>query len=150
MANDLQYSPYGLMITESFEGCVLHAYRDVAGVLSIGYGHTGSDVQEGQVITQAQAEILLKADIASSVVVVNHMVQVPLNQNQFDALVDFVFNVGQGNFYNSTLLRKLNAGDYAGAAEQFSAWVYAGGEVQPGLVRRRDAEAGLFNQAVTA
>ena len=148
--NNLSYSPYGLALTESFEGLRLEAYKDVAGVLTIGYGHTGSDVHLGWTITQDQAQTLLQSDIAASVACVNSAVTVELNQNQFDALVDFTFNIGRGSFLRSTLLGFLNRGDYAGASEQFQRWVYAGGEQQPGLIRRRDAEAALFNQAVTA
>jgi lysozyme len=148
--NNLKYSQYGMALTESFEGLRLDAYRDVAGVLTIGYGHTGSDVCLGWTITEDQAQALLHSDIAASVVCVNSAVTVELNQNQFDALVDFTFNEGRGNFLRSTLLRLLNLGDYAGAHGQFPKWIYAGGEVQSGLIRRRDAEAALFNQGVTA
>lgn len=148
--NNFQYSQHGLDITESFEGLRLEAYKDVAGVLTIGYGHTGSDVHLGWTITSEQAQTLLQSDIASAVSCVNSSVTVPMNQNQFDALVDFTFNVGRGSFLLSTLLKLLNLGDYLGASGQFQKWIYAGGEVQPGLIRRRDAESGLFNQAVTA
>lgn len=146
--NNFQYSQYGLDITESFEGLRLDAYRDVAGVITIGYGHVGSDVHLGWTITPEQAQTLLQSDIAAAASCVNSAVTVHLNQNQFDALTDFTFNVGRGSFLRSTLLKLLNLGDYLGASGQFQNWVYAGGEVQPGLIRRRDAEAGLFNQAV--
>lgn len=148
MVNNFQYSQYGLDITESFESLRLDAYKDVAGVLTVGYGHTGSDVHLGWTITPEQAQTLLQSDIAAAASCVNSAVTVPINQNQFDALTDFTFNVGRGSFLRSTLLKLLNLGDYLGASGQFQNWVYAGGEVQPGLIRRRDAEAGLFNQAV--
>ena len=141
-----EYSKEGLALTENFEGLRLMAYQDVAGVWTVGFGHTGVGVRSGLAITQVEAEILLCSDIAASVSCVNSAVNVTLNQKQFDALVDFCFNVGRGNFLQSTLLRKLNAGDFNGAAQQFGAWVYAGGEVVSGLVRRRQAEAQLFRE----
>ena len=85
-----------------------------------------------------------EADLAEAVACVNHAVQVAISQNQFDAMVDFCFNAGRGNFVQSTLLRKVNSGDFQGAAAQFALWVHAGGEVVAGLVRRRNAEAALF------
>ena len=81
---------------------------------------------------------------------VNRAVRVGITQNQFDALVDFCFNAGRGNFLQSTLLRKVNLEDFAGATVQFGLWVHAGGEVVPGLVRRRKAEADLFIQPIAA
>lgn len=142
--NNFQYDNQGLALTEGFEGCDLKSYPDVRGIWTIGYGHTGADVVEGLVITQAQAEALLVSDVAAAAACVNHAVQVAITQDEFDALVDFTFNVGRGNFVTSTLLRKLNAGDIAGAAEQFGLWVHAGNAVVSGLVRRRAAEAELF------
>lgn len=142
--NNLSYSDQGLALTEQFEGLRLTAYQDSVGVWTIGYGHTGPDVQPGLTITQEQASALLLQDVAGAVAAVNRLVTVPLTQNQFDALVDFTFNVGQGNLASSTLLRELNAGNTAGAAAQFLVWVYAGGVQLPGLVTRRQAEAALF------
>ena len=95
-------------------------------------------------ISEPYAELLLAADLASAVACVNRAVQREISQNQFDALVDFCFNAGRGSFLQSTLLKKVNLGDFAGAAAQFGLWVHAGGEVVPGLVRRRKAEATLF------
>lgn len=138
------------MLTESFEGLRLDSYQDVAGVWTIGYGHTGSDIKQSMTITEDQAQTLIESDIASSVACVNSAVKVNINQNQFDALVDFTFNEGRGSFLRSTLLTLLNMGDFLGASGQFQKWIYAGGEVQPGLIRRRDAEAALFNSAVAA
>jgi lysozyme len=138
------YSEDGLALTKGFEGLRLAAYQDVAGVWTVGYGHTGPEVRAGLKITEAQAETLLLADLAAAIACVNDAVTVEISQCQFDALVDFCFNAGRGNFLNSTLLRKLNSGDVAGAAAQFLLWVHAGGSVVAGLVRRRNAEATLF------
>jgi lysozyme len=145
--NNLSYSDQGLALTERFEGLQLTAYQDPVGVWTIGYGHTGPDVQPGLTITQEQAGALLLQDVAGAVAAVNRLVTVPLTQNQFDALVDFTFNVGQGNLASSTLLRELNAGNTAGAAAQFLVWVYAKGVELPGLVTRRQAESALFQSA---
>ena len=142
--NNLSYSSTGLALTEQFEGLRLTAYQDSVAVWTIGYGHTGSDVRPGLTITQEQASALLQQDVAGAVAAVNRLVTVTLTQNQFDALVDFTFNEGQGNLASSTLLRELNAGNTAGAAAQFLVWVYAGGVQLPGLVKRRQAEAALF------
>jgi len=145
--NNLSYSDQGLALTEHFEGLRLTAYQDSVGVWTIGYGHTGPDVKPGLTITQEQASALLLRDVAGAVAAVNRLVTVPLTQNQFDALVDFTFNLGHGNLASSTLLRELNAGNTAGAAAQFLVWVYAGGVQLPGLVKRRQAEAALFQSA---
>ena len=138
------YSDEGLALTKGFEGLRLAAYQDVAGVWTIGYGHTGPDLVPGMTIIETQAEVLLLADLADAIQCVNQAVTADLTQCQFDALVDFCFNAGRGNFVNSTLLRRLNLGDVAGAAAQFALWVHAGGKVVAGLVRRRNAEADLF------
>jgi lysozyme len=143
--NNLTYSVKGMAITEMFEGCRLVAYQDQVGVWTIGYGHTGPDVTPGLTITLAQAQALLGRDVSSAAACVNNSVLVKLTQEEFDALVDFVFNVGAGAFKGSSLLRDLNAGDFAGAAAQFELWDHAGGVVNPGLLRRRQAEAALFN-----
>jgi lysozyme len=136
-----------LALTKSFEGLHLEAYRDCAGVWTIGYGHTDPTLAAGQTISEPEAEELLRADLAEAVACVNRGVQSVISQSQFDAMVDFCFNAGRGNFLNSTLLRmrKLNSGDVEGAAAQFALWVHAGGEVVAGLVRRRKAEAELFS-----
>lgn len=138
------YSEEGLALTKGFEGLRLAAYQDVVGVWTIGYGHTGPEVGAGLTITEAEAEMLLRADLADAIACVNCAVSVEIAQCQFDALVDFCFNAGRGNFVNSTLLRKLNLGDVDGAAAEFQLWVHAGGKVVAGLVRRRKAEADLF------
>ena len=138
------YSEKGLALTKSFEGLRLEAYQDCAGVWTIGYGHTGAGVTEGRAISEADAERLLRADLADAVSCVNRTVMEGISQNQFDAMVDFCFNVGRGNFIQSTLLRKVNLGDFAGTVVQFGLWVHAGGEIVPGLVRRRKTESELF------
>jgi len=130
-----------------FEGLYLTAYRCPAGVPTIGHGHT-KGVRLGDVISETKAEEFLRADLAEARAVVDRLVAVPLAPNQRDALASFVFNLGQGQFAGSTLLKTLNRGDVAGAAEQFGRWVYAtvGGKKTrlPGLVSRRAAEAALF------
>jgi lysozyme len=148
MAN-FKYSAAGLALTKQFEGLELKAYQDSVGVWTIGYGHTGTDVKPGLVITEAQASVLLAADVAWAVTCVNKSVTSAVNQNQFDAMVDFVFNLGCAAFGGSTLLRMVNARDFAGAAGQFGRWNKAGGKVLAGLTKRRTAEAALFQRAMT-
>ena len=133
----------GLNLVKSHEGLRTTAYRDPVGVWTIGYGHTAS-VKPGQNISEAQAEQLLRKDVGWAEDAVRAKVKVPLTQGQFDALVSFTFNLGAGALGRSTLLKKLNAGDYAGAQAEFGKFVHAGGRVLPGLVRRRGDEAQLF------
>lgn len=130
-------------LIREFEGLRLEAYRCPAGVLTIGYGHT-EGVKEGESITEAEAEQLLDSDIDKVAKQVKSVVTVPLTNSQLDALIDFTFNLGIGNLKSSTLLKKLNAGDYIGAAEEFNKWVYSGKTVLPGLIRRREIEKQLF------
>ncbi|MBS1205286.1 MAG: Phage related lysozyme [Proteobacteria bacterium] len=136
---------HGLTIIKEFEGLRLRAYQCSANVWTIGYGHTAG-VGVDDIITEDQAISLLHQDVAESERAVNQYVHVPLTQNQFDALVSFVFNLGIGNFCTSTLLKKLNTEDYTGAAGEFLRWVNASGKVLPGLVRRRQAEKALFEE----
>ncbi len=150
MNNGFRYSDRGMALTKSFEGLRLTAYQDMAGVWTVGYGHTGPAILDGMTINDADADALLRADLAEAVECVNRAVRVEITQNQFDALVDFCFNAGRGNFLKSTLLRKVNRGDFVEAAMQFGLWVHAGGAVVPGLVRRRKAEAVLFAQPISA
>lgn len=133
----------GLNLIKSFEGCRLTAYKDAVNVLTIGYGHTGN-VKEGQVISQAQAEQLLRDDLNRFENGVEKLVTVELNQNQFDALVSFSYNLGLGNLQNSDLLKYVNKKDFTNASKEFTLWVHAGGIVLNGLVRRRSAERDLF------
>jgi lysozyme len=145
--NNLAYSKDGLALTEQFEGCQLTAYQDQVGIWTIGYGHTGSDVRSSLTITADQATALLISDVAAASTFVNNTVTVELGQDEFDALVDFVFNLGRGAFAGSTLLKELNAGNFEQAANQFDLWDHAGGQVVAGLLRRRQAEAALFQQS---
>lgn len=140
----LEYSSAGLALTKSFEGLRLEAYQDSAGRWTIGYGHAGAEVRSGQKITEAEAEELLRRDVSSAVACVRGALRVRTSQGEFDALVDFCFNVGRGNFLGSTLLQHVNKGEFAAAAQQFGAWVHAGGAVCAGLARRRAAEAEMF------
>lgn len=135
----------GISLIKQFEGVRLAAYQDMVGVLTIGYGHTGPEVKAGMTITQQQADQLLAADLEKFETGVGQLVAVPLNANQFAALVSFSYNLGLGNLRSSTLLRLLNRGDYAGAAAQFRRWNRAGGQEVAGLARRRQAEQVLFN-----
>ena len=132
-------------MTEQFEGCKLTAYQDQVGVWTIGYGHTGPEVVKGRTITIEEAQDLLAMDIRTAATFVNNVVAVALSQEEFDALVDFAFNLGRGRLEESTLLHELNAGNFAAAAAQFEVWDRAGGAVVAGLLRRRQAEAALFN-----
>ena len=145
MAN-FKYSAAGLELTKQFEGLELKAYQDSVGVWTIGYGHTGTDVVPGLVITEDQATVLLAADVSWAVTCVNKSVTSAINQNQFDAMVDFVFNLGCASFGGSTLLKMVNSSDFADAAGQFGRWNKAKGQVLAGLTRRRAAEAALFQQ----
>ena len=142
-----EYSKNGLHLTEQFEGCKLTAYPDPAtggAPWTIGYGHTGPDVHPGLTITQEQAEELLMQDTQKAAAAVNAKVTGDITQEDFDALVDFVFNVGAGNFAASTLLKKVNSGDIHGAAAEFEKWDMAAGKHMAGLLRRRHAEAEEF------
>lgn len=131
------------------EGLRLTAYKDGGGVWTIGYGHTGADVREGLTIPLSEAERLLTLDLRVAEGHVNKLVQVNLNQNQFDALVSFVYNLGGDAFRSSTLLKLLNAGDYEGAANQFQRWNKDNGKVVPGLTNRRGKERELFLRKTT-
>lgn len=140
----MKISQKGINLIKTFEGLSLKAYKDSVGVVTIGYGSTGPHVSMGQIITEVQAETLLKSDIARFERGVSDLVTAPLNQNEFDALVSFSFNLGLGNLKSSTLLRKLNSLDCQGAAKEFERWNKAGGKVLAGLTRRRIAERDLF------
>jgi lysozyme len=143
MNDDLQYSSAGEAVIESFEGYSNTAYKDVGGVWTIGYGHT-QDVKPGDVCTDDQAQQWLTQDIQWAVSEVKRVVTVPLTQNEFDALVDFVYNVGIGNFESSTMLKLLNSGNYADAAGEFAKWDIASGKQIAGLLNRRIAERDEF------
>jgi lysozyme len=137
-------SQKGIDLIKRFEGCRLKSYTCPAGVLTIGYGHTGSDVTPNMQISLERAENMLKMDLIIHCNNVSKLVKVPLTQNQFDALVSFEYNVGYGALRTSTLLKLLNQGKYKEASEQFERWAYAGGKPLEGLKKRRKAEKELF------
>jgi lysozyme len=130
-------------LLKKFEGCKLKAYYCPAGVCTIGYGHTSAagapQVADGMIITQADAEDILKRDIVKYEIAVMDLVKVKLTQNQFDVLVDFAYNAGVGNLKSSTMLKKINSGDLDAVPAELMKWTKGGGKVLPGLVRRRQA-----------
>ena len=142
--NEMETSENGIELIKEFEGRRLVAYQDSVGVWTIGYGHT-KDVWEDRLIIKKTADRLLAEDLAEFEKYVDNLVDVPLTQNQFDALVAWTFNLGPTNLSESTLLKKLNAGDYDSVPSEMKRWNKAGGEVLEGLIRRREAEAALFN-----
>lgn len=142
-----QISADGLALVKEFEGLYLKAYRDPVGIWTIGYGHTGlqhkdGTVFAGRVVTKDEADALLRYDMRQFEARVLSFVKVPLNDDEFAALVSFDFNTG--GLGKSTLLKKLNAGDRSGAAAEFGKWNKAGGKVLRGLTRRRASERNLF------
>lgn len=139
----MRTSDRGLSLIKSFEGLRLQAYQDAVGVWTIGYGATRG-VKAGMAISKDQAERMLVNDVQRFEPDIDRLVKVPLSQNQWDALMSFVYNLGAANLESSTLLRLLNQGDYAGAADQFPRWNRAGGKVLQGLVKRRAAERAMF------
>lgn len=141
----MHISQFGLKLIKEFESLELNAYLCPAKVWTIGYGHT-KNVKRGDRITEKQADCFLMQDLYETEKAINKLVRVPLTQNQYDALCSFVFNVGVGAFNKSTLLAKLNKGDYTGAANEFKRWNKAGGVILAGLIRRRQAEEVLFSK----
>lgn len=152
-------SAYGIQKLKQWEGEILFAYDDfdppsnrrrikaadkIKGTLTIGVGHTGPDVRPGMTITSQQSTDLLYQDLAAFEAVVEASVKVPLNDNQFAALVSFAFNVGAANLRSSTLLKKLNTGNYAAVPAELAKWTKSKGKTMQGLVNRRAAEAGLW------
>jgi lysozyme len=149
----MQVSDNCLKIIREFEGFKSKPYLCPAGIPTIGYGSTryanGTAVKlTDPPITEGQADEIMHATLGQYVDAVSRYVTASINQNQFDALVDFAYNAGAQNLRTSTLLKLLNMGDYAGAAAQFDKWVNGGGKKLPGLVRRRAAERGLFETPV--
>lgn len=145
----MMISQRGVDALKQYEGYRSKAYQDSVGVWTIGYGTTkieGKPVEPGMTCTPEEAELYLRADLAWAQTAVNQLVKFQLTQPMFDALVSFVYNVGETAFKNSTMLKKLNAGDYAGAANEFDRWVYAGGKLLPGLVSRRKLERTMFEE----
>ena len=147
----MRISPDGLELIKRHEGLRLKAYRCPAGVWTIGYGHT-KGVVRGMVIAKVHADRFLHEDIVDAEAAVNRLVEVPMTQGQYDALVSFVFNLGVSSFARSTLRQVLNNGDYCAAAEQFDRWVYARQGRQrvklSGLVARREDERALFEEGL--
>lgn len=139
----------GVALIKRYEGLRLEAYRDLAGILTIGYGSTGSHVKEGMEITEVEAEALLKRDLARFENGVDAILGgVPTTSDQFSALVSFAFNLGLMALHRSTLMKKHRAGDFAAAADQFRSWNKArvNGHLVPiaGLTARREAERNLY------
>jgi lysozyme len=136
----------GLALVKAYEGLRLEAYQDSCGIWTIGYGHTAC-VKAGDSISAERAEVLLEMDVMAAERAVARLVKVPLSDNQFSALVSFVFNEGEGAFVKSTLLRKLNEGGYGLVPTCLKSWIFDNGRVEPGLVKRRAAEAALWSMA---
>lgn len=139
----MKTSQKGIDFIKRHEALKLHAYKDAVGVWTIGYGHTLT-AKQGMVITEAEAEKLLIQDLKTAEDEINkHLL--PLKQHQFDSLTSFVFNVGIGSFRRSTLLKRLKIDiNHPDIINQFNRWVYGGGKILPGLVRRRKEEANLY------
>lgn len=142
----MEINQAGIDLLKSFEECRLAAFKPLpTDPWTIGWGHTGDDVTEGLCWTQARADEVLTQDLQRFCTAVDNAVFVKLSDNQFAALVDFVYNVGVEAFEKSTLLRLLNEGNYSDAAKQFQYWDHSAGRVIEGLSRRRAAETALFN-----
>lgn len=139
----MKTSQAGIELIKKFEGLRLSAYLDSVDVPTIGVGHTRG-VKMGDVITEEQAEKLLRDDLADAEEAIRQFVAVPLTQGQYDSLVSWTFNLGRGALLGSTLLKKLNKGLYEQAANEMLRWVHAGGKLLPGLVKRRQAEKRMF------
>ena len=143
----MKISQDGIEMIKRFEGIRLHSYKDSVGVWTIGVGHTGKDVHADMVIDEKEVDRLLRQDLEWVEKCINENVTVQLTQERFDVLCSFVFNLGCGAFKHSTLLKKINHGDIAGATKEFYKWDHAGGRVLAGLTRRRETEAERFGRA---
>jgi len=139
----MKISQEGINLIKKFEGCELEAYKCAAGVWTKGYGST-KGVKEGDTITQDEAEELLIKDLEVFEKAVNDAVKVAMVQCQFDALVSWTFNLGPGNLNSSTMLKKLNGREFDEVSEQMKRWNKANGKTLDGLIRRREAEALLY------
>ena len=144
----MQLSQQGFDYLKRREELRTEAYLDSGSVPTIGYGHIGPEVHLNLVWSEQQCEDQYRQDLKPREAVVNKLVQVPLSQNQYDALVSLVFNIGNGNFANSTLLRMLNAGDYNGATKQFDRWIYDDGKIVQGLINRRKFDRDVFEKGI--
>lgn len=139
----MKTSNNGIKLICYFEGLRLEAYKDQAGIPTIGYGHT-KGVKLGTTISRYEANQFLQQDLHYHEEAVNNLVFATINNNQFDALVSFCYNEGPLKFKSSTLLKRLNNGSPLAAANELSKWVYAAGVIDPGLVKRRALEKVLF------
>ena len=139
----MKISQEGISLIKKFEGCEYNAYKCAADVLTIGYGHT-KGVKEGDLITQQEADKILEEDMKEYEGYINDYVTVDLDQNQFDSLVSWVFNLGPANLRASTMLKVLNNKEYEEVPNQMKRWNKAAGKVLEGLIRRREAESLLF------
>jgi lysozyme len=154
MNDDRKLTAAGANLIKHFEGCLKKvgpdrytAYKCPAGVATIGWGHTnhhGRKFSMGDIWSQAEVDAEFLSDMSGFEAAVRRLVKVPLEPWQFDALTSFAYNCGEGNLQKSTLLKKVNASDFAGAAEEFARWNKSGGKVLAGLTRRRASEALLF------
>ena len=146
----MKTSKNGIDLIKQYEGLSLKPYKPVPTetYLTIGYGHYGVDVTADMRLTKVEAEELLKKDLVKYEGFVNDFVKVELNQNQFDSLVSFTYNLGGGALQKSTLLDKLNQRDFIGASKEFLKWNKAGGKILQGLVKRRASECALFLKPV--
>ena len=140
---EMKISQEGKALIKKFEGCELESYQDSVGVWTIGFGHT-KGVKEGMVWSQSHAEDMLEVELEEYENYINDLVDVPLKQCQFDSLTSWVYNLGPSNLISSTLLVKLNSSLYEDIPHEIQRWNKAGGEVLEGLIRRRKAEALLF------
>ncbi|EMJ4840806.1 TPA: lysozyme [Morganella morganii] len=129
-----------LVLIPAYEGVEYRPYRDVAGVLTVCYGHTGSDIQAGKIYTADECRALLHRDLDKIRRAVDPMITVPVDDTTRAAIYSFVYNVGPGAFSRSSMLRKLNSGDIAGACEEMKRWTFAGGRQWQGLINRRETE----------
>lgn len=151
-SDNKKISNHGLKFIAEHEGMILHLYNDPANHATIGVGHlvhygpiNGSEPEEFKGgITKERAMEILRSDVITAENTVNRLVKVPLNQNQFDALVSFVFNIGETQFASSTLLAKLNNQDYQAVPSELNRWVHGSGKKLPGLINRRRNEGNLF------
>lgn len=147
--DSLQITQEGIDLIKNAESLQLKTYLCPAGIPTIGWGHTGPEVKLGMTIDIGKAMDYLYRDIEAAAKVIREKVKTQLNANQFSALISFIFNLGAGNFITSTLLKKINQGDFANAAMEFPRWNHnaADGKVLDGLTRRRLAEKALFQKA---
>lgn len=136
-------SAIALTVIAHFEGVRYEPYKDVGGVLTVCYGHTGKDIVPNKVYSKEECNELLELDFMRTKLQVDRLVKVPVDEHTKAALYSFAFNVGTGAFAKSTMLKKLNTGDQYGACEELKKWVYAGGKVWRGLINRREAEAAI-------